>query len=107
MGSCHCFAFRFLDGSEDLGVGPATANVAAHPFPNLIIAIRVILFQERNRGTNLPGRAIAALETVMFDERRLHRMQFVAVGQTFDGCDLIAVVRHGEAEAGINPPAIY
>ena len=43
----------------------------------------------------------------MLDERRLHRMQLVAVRETFDRRDLVAFVRDREAEAGINAPAIH
>src|SRR4028118_1474822 len=48
---------------------------------------RVAVFgflQKRHRRTYLPGRAVAALEAVVFDECRLHRMKIVAVSDTFD-----------------------
>ena len=34
-------------------------------------------------------RAIAALQAVIFDEGALQRVQFVAVGETFDGTDFL------------------
>ena len=42
----------------------------------------------------------------MLDERRLHRVEFVALGETLDGRDLLAVVREREREAGVDPAAV-
>ena len=49
-----------------------------------------------DRGHDLARRAVAALEAVVLDESRLHRMQLLAVRQPFDGGDLVAFVHHGE-----------
>ena len=54
-----------------------------------------------------PGRAIAALKSIVLDESRLHRMQFVALRETFDRRDLVAFHRDREAEAGVHAPSIH
>jgi len=41
----------------------------------------------------------------MIDEGLLHRMQVLALGETFDGRDLATVDRGGEHHAGIHPPS--
>ena len=42
----------------------------------------------------------------MRDERRLHRMQFVAMRDALDGENLGAVMAHRQRQAGIDPPAV-
>src|SRR6185312_345240 len=57
----------------------------------------------------LAGRAVAALEGVVLDERGLERMQVaVAAGpaQSLDRGDLRAVVRDREEEAAVRPPTV-
>ncbi len=49
---------------------------------------------------DLAGRAVAALETVMVDERLLQWMQVAVLGQALDGGDRSALILHGEGEAG-------
>ena len=96
-----------FDRGEDIRVGATTADVAAHEFANFVVAVRVIFFQQRNRGANLAGRAIAALKSIVLDERGLHRMQFIAIGQPFDRRDLVALVHECEGETRIDPSAIH
>jgi hypothetical protein len=43
----------------------------------------------------------------MLDERGLHRVQMVGLAQTFDRGDLVALVHHRQAEAGIDAHAIH
>src|SRR4051795_11604503 len=66
---------RFLHRLDDAAVGAAAADVAAHPLANLVVAAGVALRQQRHRRTDLAGRAVAALEAVVANERGLHRMQ--------------------------------
>ena len=76
------------------GIGGAAADVAAHPLADLGVAQRrrrparsavtwlgqpaLDLGQHADRRADLARRAVAALEAVMLDEGRLHRMQLVA-----------------------------
>src|SRR5947209_14382532 len=66
---------RFLHRVDDAAVSAATADVAAHPLADFIVAAGVPFLQQRDGRADLPGRAVAALESVVPDERRLHRMQ--------------------------------
>jgi hypothetical protein len=64
------------------------------------------LVDHRHGRTDLPRGTVAALEAVVLDERRLHRMQLVGRAHAFDGGDLGAVVHDREAQAGIDAAAV-
>ena len=49
---------------------------------------------------DLTGCAVAALVTVVLDERGLHRMQILAAGQSFNRGDLLALLHNGKRQAG-------
>lgn len=57
-------------------------------------------------GHDLAGRAVAALECVLVDERLLQRVKFAALGKTLDGGDVRAVMHHRKRQAGVDPPTI-
>jgi hypothetical protein len=65
-----------------------------------------VLLEHARRGAQLPGRAVTALERVMLDERRLQRVQVRVARQAFDRGHLGPVVRDGQDEAGVDPPAV-
>jgi hypothetical protein len=48
---------------------------------------------------DLPGRAIAALESVALDEGSLQRVKLLALRQTLDGRDLAPLHEGGERQA--------
>ena len=52
------------------------------------------------------GRAVAALQSMLFPESFLHRMQFAVLRQAFDGRDLRAVGLHGEHRARLHRLAV-
>src|SRR4029453_18350007 len=94
------------DGGDDVGIGAAAAEVAAHELADLRVGTRTPLFEERERGHDLAGGAVAALEPVVADERRLHRMQLSIGGQPLDRGDRPAVALRGESQAGEDPLAV-
>src|SRR5438067_12141228 len=106
MDSCASLRFRLLNRRQNARVGAAAADVAAHPFADLIVAVRVIFFYQRDRGTDLARRAIAALKSVVFDKSSLHWMQLFAVRQSFNRRDLVALVHDREGKSRGHPPAI-
>src|SRR5262245_8411513 len=57
-------------------------------------------------GHDLARRTKSALQTVVLDERRLERVELVAVRQTFDRLDLGTVVHRGQRQARGDPPAV-
>ena len=105
-----CSASCFLgveNGFGDAGIGAAAAEVAAHAFADAIGIVAGLAFvDEADRAHDLARRAEAALEAVMGDEGGLHRMEQVALGETFDGDDLSAVEAGGERQARIDAPAV-
>src|SRR4029453_238876 len=94
-------AADLLDGRADIGVGPATADVAAHGFPDIVILRPTGFVEQRDRGHDLAARAIAALIGIVRDECRLHGMERAGVSDAFDRRDLVACMHDGQAEAGV------
>src|SRR5258708_16260479 len=78
------------DGSADVGISGAAAEVAAHPLADLRVAGGVSFFKQSNRRHDLTRRAIAVLEGIMGKEGALHGMQLRALGQSLDGRHLMA-----------------
>src|SRR5207237_4180597 len=60
---------------DDAEVTAAAADVAGHPLANLVLRSRVPFANQRRCGTDLTGRAVAALESVVADECRLNGLQ--------------------------------
>ena len=54
----------------------------------------------------MPGVQIAALQAVIVAERRLHRVQFVALRDALDGGDVAAGRLPGQHGAGLHRPAV-
>src|SRR4051794_33576737 len=77
----------FPDRRDDVGVGAAAADVAAHLLADVVVGTGVPLGEQSDARADLAGRAVAALEAVVLDERRLERVQAVAVGEALDGRD--------------------
>src|ERR1700693_1440747 len=99
MASCGAPIDR-TDGSNNIGICAAPANVAAHPFSNFVIgklygrlrrsrrSYRTgvpgpYFFKHRHGGTDLPRRAVAALESIVLNEGLLHGMELLASRQSF------------------------
>ena len=66
----------------------------------------LISSQDCDGGTDLAGRAVAALETVVLDEGRLQWMEVAGLAETFDRGDLLTCVHDGECQAGVDPMAL-
>ena len=64
------------------------------------------LGEQGDRRHDLPRRAVAALESVVPDERQLQRMRRTAGRETLDGGHLAAFARCGERQAGQHPLAV-
>src|SRR6185437_12126067 len=87
-------------------IGCAAANVAAHVFTDILIGVGMALAHAGNRRHDLPWRAVAALEGVLFDEGLLHRMQPVALGQALDRRDLMIPGGERQCEARHHAAAV-
>ena len=103
-------------------VSAAAAQIAAHAFADFLVAkldalkrigrhgagqTLLELLEHFDGRTNLARRAVAALKAVVFDERRLQRVQFAIVGQAFDGGDFAPLILHGQSETGIDALAVH
>src|SRR5439155_5756821 len=88
-----------LDRRDDVIVGTATAQVAAHPVADFLRRAGVAFCDAGNAGHDLPGGAIAALKAIALDECSLQRVQLLASRQAFDGRDLAPVDEGSERKA--------
>src|SRR5205814_9686134 len=82
---------RREDGTHDVLVPGAAAQVAGQPLPNLRLARVGVLAQQVDRGHDHARGAEPALERVLLVERPLHRVQrAVRPGQALERGDLRA-----------------
>src|SRR5258708_27957816 len=78
-----------MDGFANPLVGAAAADVAAHEIIDIGIRWIGFLGQQRHRGHDLPGLAIAALRDIFGDPSVLDGMA-AGGGQAFDGGDFLS-----------------
>src|SRR5438105_4499170 len=95
-----------LDGGNNVRVGAATAEIAAHLLADFSVRMSMLLMQQPQRGADLARCAIAALKGIVLDERLLQGMKPVAGGQALDGCYSRSSLHDGEDEARINSLAV-
>jgi hypothetical protein len=110
-------------GCDNAGISAAATDVAAHPFANFNIGeLRVLgvpqirgdktgrsapgFIEQCHCGDDLPGCAVAALESIIIEKRLLHRMQTTLVSNAFDGGDALSVASNCECETAIDAAAI-
>src|SRR5215472_16488244 len=72
------------DGGDDVRIGTAAADVAAHELADLLIRARPSLRQQRDRRHDLARRAKAALKSIVANERLLHWVQGAVTRQALD-----------------------
>jgi hypothetical protein len=96
-----------LDSRYNIRIGAAAAQVAAHLLADVVVSGPAAFLEERCRGHNLAGCAVAALKAVVIQERLLHGMQFAAPSEPLDGGDGPALQRGGQSEASEHPAAIH
>ncbi len=117
-----CLLGDLLNGWNDIGIGGAAAEVAAHALTDLIVVegdVRSLqisahhtgpaslgLAQHPDRRADLARGTIAALEGVVRDERPLEGVQVLAVGKPLDRDDLGILMRDGKGKAAIDASAI-
>src|SRR5437764_6274280 len=98
MTSVPISAYR-LNRSDNAGIGAAAADIAAHTLAHIVVVRAAGFAKERDRGHNLSGGAVAALESVMIDEGLLHRMETIVLGKSFDRGDRAILKGGGKREA--------
>jgi hypothetical protein len=97
---------NLLNGRDDVGVRTAAADVATHPLADLVRRPGVALLQQSDRGHDLAGRAVPALESVVLDKRGLDGVELITVRKTLNGCDFSILLHDREGETGIDAPPV-
>src|SRR5882757_9766593 len=92
---------------DDVVIAGAAADVALEFLPHGgLVEAAAMARHDVDRGHDHARRAIAALQAMIVAERGLHRMQFVALGDAFDGGDIGAVGLSHQHGAGFHCAAI-
>ena len=82
-------ASRAMDGFADALVGATAADVAAHGLVDVGVGGLGLFREQRDRGHDLAGLAVAALGNIFLDPCFLHGVTAIG-GKAFDGSDLFA-----------------
>jgi hypothetical protein len=86
---------------------PATADIAAHVFANLLRRSGATLIYACYRSHDLARRAIAALERIMINEGMLHWMEFAFLWRhAFNRRHLAPISVHRRGQARYDAPAV-
>src|SRR5215813_3803525 len=96
-----------LNRRNDIRVGTAAADVAAHQFLHRSIVRAARFFEQRNGRHDLSRRAVPALIAVTFQESLLHRMQRFRRTESFDRRDLMPIVHEREIQTGKHSLAVH
>src|SRR5947209_19086560 len=64
-----------FDGSDNIGIGAAAADIAAHRLPDVVVIWPNRFAQQRRSRHDLSGRAVSTLKSIMLHKCRLNRMQ--------------------------------
>src|SRR4030088_1012458 len=93
------FGRSLLHSRNDVRIGRAATDIAAHIFANVIVAVGVALLHASHCGNDLTWCAVAALERILIDKGLLHRVQFAALGKTLYSRDVSALGRERKRQA--------
>src|SRR3954467_3491275 len=96
-----------LDRRDNVVVRSAAAQIAAHPVADFLRRARVALCYTGDAGHDLPGRAIAALESIPLDESGLQSVELVALRQPLDRRNLAPFDKGSERQARFHALAIH
>src|ERR1700733_12233812 len=99
-------ATNLLDRAHDVRIGPTAADVPAHGFLDIVVAVTVRLVEKRDGRHDLPRRAVPALEAVVFNEGCLHRMERARLADAFNSRDCLSLMGGGQTQARVHSPAI-
>ena len=92
---------------DDIMVAGAAADIALELVPHgLFVEFAAMAMHDVDRRHDHARGAIAALQAVIVAERGLHRVQFVAFGNAFDGGDIGAVGLTDQHGAGFDRAAV-
>src|SRR3984885_9198903 len=102
-----CLLADFLNGRDDVGVGSAAADVAAHQLLYVSVGGAALLLEKGDGGHDLARGTVTALVAVVFHERCLHGVQVSGLAESFDGGDLVPFVHDGQRQTGVDAAAVH
>ncbi len=82
---------NLLDRTDNVRIRATAADVPAHGFLYIFVAVTVRLVKERDSRHDLTRCAVPTLEAVMFDECGLHRMQISRLTYAFNRRDCLTL----------------
>src|SRR6266481_9359128 len=85
-------------GFQNLVIARAAAEVAGHPFFDLILGWFGVFVEERFSSHNLTGCTDPALEPAVFNESLLQWMKLTILCEPFDGFDILALASDGKCQ---------
>src|SRR5262249_30235090 len=97
---------HLFNGRDDVEIGAAAADVAAHQLADLVSRPCTAFFYQADGRTDLPRSAVPALERIVIDERLLNRMKRALFREPFDRRHRSAVLHDRQRQAGIDAAAI-
>lgn len=112
------------DSGDDIRVGAATTEIAAHSFTDFFIGqfhmtlvcmvegysaqiAPLVLRKKRNGRANLARRAVSALQSVEFEKSGLHRVKGVVLREALNRGDLGTAGGCGECETTEDPMSVH
>src|SRR3984957_2582563 len=102
-----CLLANVLNGSDDVGVRSTAADIAAHEFLDVGVGGAALLLKKGDRRHDLARGAVPTLVAIVLDEGCLHRVQVARLAKPFNRGDLVALVHHGQRQAGIDAAAVH
>src|SRR6266508_539597 len=92
---------------DDLVITGTAAEIAREPVAHFFFRRIGIALEQRTRGDEYSGRAVAALQCRVLEEFSLQRMELGAGGHAFDGLDRFAFSFDAQHEARAGETSVY
>src|SRR4029450_9136896 len=91
--------FGLFHGRDNIGICGTTAYIAAHILADVCIRAGMPLPDAGHTGHDLPRGTVTALKGIVIDERLLHWMEAISIGEPLNCGDLVPLRRDGECQA--------
>src|ERR1700730_2627635 len=108
---CICYSlFAFLanlsNGSNNIAIGAAPADISAHQLLHISICGTTRLFEQGHCRHDLSRGAVTALVAIMLHECSLNRMKIARLTDTFDRCNLFPLMHRRKGQTRVDPAAV-
>jgi hypothetical protein len=98
---------RFFDSGDNIYIGTAATEIAAHQFTYLLLRACAALAHQSNCRTDLARRTITALQGIMLNKGLLQRVERTMTRKSFDRRYALAVLHDSQRKARIEAHTIY